>query len=73
MADNKNLTFEQFVVMVQGEKILHPEWRLGQTYFNVLWQERPDISEQIRGDVQYDPFYTDGKIIAFLGFVAQAW
>lgn len=67
------VTFSEFVVRVQAEKVLHPEWRLGQTYFNVLHAVRPDLSEQIRGDVQFDPFYQDKKINDFLGFVANRW
>lgn len=67
------MTFNEYIVKVMAEKVANPEWRLGQTYFNVLRNERPDISEQIRGDVRYDPFYQDKRINDFLGFVAQAW
>lgn len=67
------MTFNEYIVKVMAEMVANPEWRLGQTYFNVLRAVRPDISEQIRGDVQYDPFYQDKRINDFLGFVAQAW
>lgn len=32
--------------------------RLGQIYFNVLSEVRPDVSEQIRGTM-FDPFHMD--------------
>jgi len=36
----------------------HEEWRVGQTMFNVLYEVRPDLSEQIR-TTPLDPFYMD--------------
>src|ERR1041385_2126541 len=47
-------------------------WRMGQTYFNVLYEMRPDLSERIRS-TPIDPFYQDVYIPAFLTFVAENW
>lgn len=48
------------------------KWRKGQTYFNVLWQERPDLSKKIRG-TDLDCFYMDERIPAFLEWVRNNW
>ena len=50
----------------------HPEWRWGQTLFNVLYEMRPDLSEMYRGE-QLDPFYNDRIIDAFLESVEANW
>jgi hypothetical protein len=34
------------------------EWRIGQAYFNYLFQINPDLANKIR-ETQYDPFYAD--------------
>lgn len=49
----------------------HPTWRLGQTYFNVLHQKRPDLADKIRG-TYLDPFYSNGAIPAFLKWLVDA-
>lgn len=36
----------------------YPSWRLGQTYFNVLYQYYPELADSIRS-TEYDPFYVD--------------
>lgn len=66
------MTFAEYIVEVMATKV-ETGWRLGQTYFNVLCSVRPDISEEVRGDVQFDPFYQDKRINDFLGFVASRW
>jgi hypothetical protein len=62
--------FRRFVELECGR---HRNWREGQTAFNLLYILRPDLSEQIRGDVQLDPFYVDGKLPAFWAWVEQEW
>ncbi len=37
-------------------KAKNPNWRFGQTAFNVLYQVRPDLSERVRG-TDIDPFH----------------
>ena len=46
--------------------------RIGQVYFNVLHDMRPDIAEEIRG-TQYDPFYDDTRLIKFFSKVIDIW
>ena len=51
-----------------------PAWRQGQTYFNVLASERPDLSEQIRGSVALDPFHKSGDdLVPFFEWVSTKW
>jgi hypothetical protein len=67
------MTFEQFIVAACSYKINSPYERLGQAYFNTLHFHRPELANQIRGDVLNDPFYDDKNINRFLGFVATNW
>jgi hypothetical protein len=51
----------------------HPEWRMGQTMFNVAWQE-PELRERtdaLRGG-SVDPFHDDNRCDAFLDAVFGA-
>lgn len=47
--------------------------RLGQHAFNLLYDLRPDIAEQVRGSLNTDPFYQDAKLDAFWRFVEDNW
>ena len=47
-------------------------YRYGQVYFNLLWEHRPDISEQIRG-TSLDPFHKDSVLSATHQFVETSW
>lgn len=49
------------------------EQRPGQYAFNLLCQVRPDLSEQVRGRLQVDPFYNDRFIPNFIQFVSDNW
>lgn len=44
-------------------------WREGQRAFNELYQDEPEIADAIRG-TEYDPFYLDERLPAFLARVA---
>lgn len=67
-------TIEEFIneltINVQQRNTKFPEWRLGQTYFNVLYELRPDIADKIRGQLSTcDCFYNDKLIPNFLDAV----
>lgn len=70
------MTFEEFCAKVMAEysKPENLNWRYGQITFNILAQERPDLSEEIRG-TEMDPFYTKDpeKIANFYNWLAEAW
>lgn len=43
-------------------------WRLGQSFFNVLRDDLPELAEEIWGG-DLDPFYVDGKLDKFLPWI----
>ena len=68
------MTFDEYVTAVQTTLYDFPSWRQGQTYFNVLAAERPDLSEQIRGDYNLDPFHKAGDaLVPFFEWVSAKW
>lgn len=71
------MTFQEYCDRVINIWNSNHDLRLGQTYFNVLAQYRPDLSEQVRGKFNLDPFYaestSDKRIVAFIQFVYKNW
>lgn len=65
-------TYEEFTLRVSLAKARNTAWRDGQTAFNVLWDMRPDLSEQIRA-TSLDPFHMDERLEAFHDFVRSNW
>lgn len=55
-------TYNEFLVFVAGEhkELLEkdPSLRYGQTFFNCLWEFRPEIANKIRA-TKHDPFHLD--------------
>lgn len=66
------MRLQDYLALVNRMKAEHPEWRAGQTYFNVLRDTRPDLSEKIR-TTGLDPFHDDRNIVAFMAWVAENW
>jgi hypothetical protein len=64
------VTYEQYLAYCA--EAATPEWRTGQTYFNVLYQVRPDLSEAIRC-TNLDPYHNDTRLPAFLHWVETMW
>lgn len=52
----KDTAINEYYSAVNAALNAHPEWRYGQTLFNVLHSLYPELSEQIRG-ADIDPFY----------------
>lgn len=46
--------------------------RIGQFFFNRLYDLKPDLADSIRGTAD-DPFYNDGLFAEFCGVVAYAF
>ena len=67
-----DLTVSEYLQHVSHTYCAHPAWRVGQTYFNVLYLLRPDLSERVRGS-ELDPFHVDTRLPAFLAFVVEEW
>ena len=66
------MTFEDYTKAVDKAQAKHPEWRLGQTAFNVLWELRPDLSEQVRA-TEIDPFHSTARLPQFFAWVQERW
>ena len=62
----------EYLQMVHKVHARTPDWRLGQTYFNVLTQVRGDLAEKVRGSL-VDPFHSDSRVGDFLVFVSDNW
>jgi len=62
------MTFDEYVAAVYEAEAEHPDWRTGQTYFDVLCKHNRVLAEEILGTVR-DPFYIDARCAAFLRHV----
>lgn len=68
----EGLSFEMYVGMAESSLRLHPNWRKGQAFFNMLARVRPDLSEQIRA-TPLDPFHRSDVLPNMLAWVAERW
>lgn len=66
------MSFDDYLRQVWTVQREQPEWRPGQTYFNVLHAVRPDLSAQVRAS-RLDPFYMNHRIDAFLEWTLDHW
>jgi hypothetical protein len=62
--------FADYEAAVARARKRHPEWRPGQTAFNVLLRLHPDLSKAVM-ETPLDPFYQDERLPAFLGWVER--
>lgn len=65
------MTFEDYMIAVR-KRLDGGGERIGQAYYNVLSQNRPDISHIVNGS-HLDPFYDDRRLGDFLTFVMARW
>lgn len=66
------MTFSEYKAAVRDALRRHPRWRAGQAAFNVLYEHRPDLSEQIRGST-IDPFHLYDVPRSFWEWVESEW
>lgn len=66
--------YRAYVSEVALQRVEHPEWRKGQTYFNVLYFDGfdPEFANEIRGSDR-DPFHNDGKVGPLLEALSERW
>lgn len=66
--------YAEYMQFVERRRAEHPEWREGQTYFNVLYYDGfdPEFANSIRGS-DLDPFHRDIVISSFLDAVIDRW
>lgn len=66
-------TVPAYFHLVTERMLRHRNWRVGQAYYNVLYELRPDLAEQVDRRPELDPFHDDGHLAAFVAFVQSAW
>jgi hypothetical protein len=64
--------FQTFISCVAATQHANPDWRRGQTVFNVLCEEDPEYAEEIRG-TKKDCFYFDDRIPMVFEALQQRW
>ena len=67
----KEVSFHEYII-VAAELFRENDFRMGQTYFNVLLEMRPDIANHIRG-TDKDAFYDNDKLPTMLAEVYKRW
>ena len=66
------MTFQEYQAAVERAYKENLHWRRGQAAFNVLLNNRPDLSEQVRGS-GIDPFHKDDLLSHFYQWVENNW
>lgn len=66
------VTYDRYLDRVHYQGLRNPNWRVGQTYFNVLSEVHPALAERVRGTL-VDPFYSDSVVPEFLSHVQGLW
>lgn len=66
------MTFEEYQRQVSEVDAAIPEWRTGQTAFNVLYDIRPELADAVRA-TELDPFYQDELLPAFYARIEEDW
>lgn len=66
------ITFEEFCHDIEVTMRRHPQWRRGQTCFNMLRAIKPDLADEVRTS-PYDPFYMDEKLPGFFTWLSERW
>lgn len=66
------MTFGEYKVAVGDALDQNRRWRAGQAAFNVLYENRPDLSERIRGGPD-DPFHLHDVPPSFWEWVESNW
>lgn len=73
------VTLNDYHMKVADSILRNKDWRVGQSMFNVLYDIRPDLSEQIRA-TDLDPFHVEDKVFnssdtvgKFLDWIDEHW
>lgn len=66
------MNFNEFVSWLNAS-IIPDGWRTGQHAFNMLYQVRPDIADEVRGVYGIDPFNNNNYLPEFFMFVEERW
>lgn len=73
MMGTNHIEFDEYVMESETAYVTNRAWRRGQSYFNVLAQYRPDLSEGFIRGRKLDPFYRDEVIPDLLRWLKAHW
>ena len=73
MSTETAVTINDYFDRVNRALIRHGDWRVGQAYYNVLFELRPDLARQVDERPDVDPFHDDARMTAFVAFLRGAW
>lgn len=62
----------RYLAAVLREQEAHPEWRWGQTHYNVLFEFDPTAATAIE-DAGLDPFYHEDRVRPMRAFLSTYW
>jgi hypothetical protein len=60
----------ELLKLIEEVQLEYPEWRKGQTFFNVLYNLYPEMADEIRGS-EIDPFYINDNINKCLTYISK--
>lgn len=67
------ISYNDFILAVQQRyELMAGEWRVGQTYFNLLRSVAPRIADEIKSG-PHDPFHSDSISTSTHLHVSQMW
>ena len=68
-------TLDEYLQAVADAPASHPDWREGQTFYNVVRNLRPDLAQQLAdiAATDLDPYTVDARLPAFLDWVDSVW
>ena len=72
MKISPNISYEEFLALVEKYEKAVSEWRPGQAYFNMLTSARPELAELIRGTI-HDPYHKDAVSEQTHQYVKSKW
>lgn len=67
------ITSKSFIDYLIAIQTRHPDLRVGQHMFNMLYDHNKLLANEIREDGILDPFYNDKKVPVFLEYIIQNW
>jgi hypothetical protein len=67
------ITSKSFIDYLIAIQTRHPDLRVGQHMFNMLYDHNKLLANEIREDEILDPFYNDKKVPVFLEYIIQNW
>lgn len=70
--DTPTTTYEEYVAAVTNKLKDYPTWRQGQAAFNMLWEMRPELADQVHTS-KLDPFHRDDRLPEFYEWVEDNW